>query len=570
MGDAGAARLSGAVTLNGSTTLLKFPFGPVNGGRIAGLDDELPATALHGGSNLHGVDNLHGIDIAASAGMYGARDSARKRILFVTSEFAGLVKVGGLGDVSAALPRALAKHHDIRVLIPGFRQILDSGIPIRHVGRIAGHAALPPCRVGRMDLDDGLIIYLILCPELYERDGTPYSDESGHDWADNHIRFARLGLAAAEIAAGNADILWRPELVHANDWPAAMAPAYMSWRGQPTPSVFTIHNLAYHGLCPLQCTPELAIPAAACSSDEMEFYGELSFLKAGIAYADHITTVSQTYAQEITTPALGCGLDGILRCKVNDGQLSGFVNGIDESWQPLTDPHLVQGFSALQWEGKRANAVYIENRFGLDADDGPLFAVVSRLVHQKGIDLTCKVAEWIVSAGGRLVVIGRGDQTLEHTMVALGARHPGRIGVHIGFNETDARRIFAASDFLLMPSRYEPCGLSQMYAQRFGSLPIARRTGGLADTIEDGVTGFLFREATIDSYLEAVARAMNVYRHPDLLNAMRCKAMQSPPFWHEAVEPYDQLYRHLLKADAVAGAAAESALSATSLFPARL
>jgi len=547
MGDTSAARL------NESTNIVKYPFAPVNGKAIIEIDSDLASTPLN--------PNLHGIDLPAH-GFHGGGDALRKRILFVTSEFAGLVKVGGLGDVSAALPRALMERHDIRVLIPGFRQILDSGIPIRQVGRIAGHAALPACRVGRIDLDDGLIIYLILCPELYERDGTPYSDEQGRDWADNHIRFARLGLAAAEIAAGNADILWRPELVHANDWPAGLAPAYMKWRAQSVPTVFTIHNLAYHGRCPLQCRPELAIPASACTPDGMEFYGDLSFLKAGIAYADHITTVSQTYAQEITTPAFGHGLEGILRCKVEDGQLSGMINGIDESWEPSTDPHLIQGFSALQWEGKRANAAYVEQQFGLDADDGPLFAVVSRLVHQKGIDLTCEVAEWIVSQGGRLVVIGRGDQDLEQTMAQLGERHRGRVGVHIGFNETDARRIFAASDFLLMPSRYEPCGLSQMYAQRFASLPIARRTGGLADTIEDGVTGFLFREANVESYLEAVTRAMNVYRHPDLLDAMRCKAMQSPPFWRHAVEPYGQLYRQLLKTDAYAGISTTAAMIA--------
>lgn len=470
-----------------------------------------------------------------------------RKILFVTSEFAGLVKVGGLGDVSAALPRALSQHHDIRILIPGFRQVLESGQPIRIVGRLAGHAALPACRIGRMDLEDGIIVYVVICPELYERDGTPYGDNQARDWPDNHIRFARLGLAAADIAAGKAEISWCPELVHANDWPAALAPAYMAWRGQRTPTVFTIHNLAHHGLCPLQCTPELDIPPQACASEAMEFYGQLSFLKAGIAYADHITTVSQTYAHEITTPDFGCGLDGILRCKVRAGQLSGIVNGIDESWEPRTDPHLVEGFSARHWEGKRANAAYVEQLLGLETD-GPLFAVVSRLVYQKGIDLTLQVAENIVAAGGRLAVIGRGEQDLEAAMADLGQRHQGRIGVCIGFNETDARRIFAASDFLLMPSRYEPCGLSQMYAQRFASLPIARRTGGLADTIEDGVTGFLFRDACVDSYLDAVTRALNVYRHPELLNAMRCRAMASPCYWKQAVEPYDHLYQRLLGA----------------------
>src|SRR5690606_30414458 len=210
-----------------------------------------------------------------------------------------------------------------------------------------------------------------------------------------------------------------------------------------------------------------------------------------------------------------------------DDQLSGIINGIDETWEPSSDAHLVQPFECGHWQGKRANAAYIEQLFGLETD-GPLFAVVSRLVQQKGIDLTCDVARHIVANGGRLAVIGRGELALEAAMKALANRHPGRIGVHIGFNETDARRIYAGSDFLLMPSRFEPCGLSQMYAQRFGSLPIARRTGGLADTIEDGVTGFLFREASHESYLEAVQRAFNVFHHPELLNAMRCRAMAAP------------------------------------------
>ncbi len=472
----------------------------------------------------------------------------KKRILFVSSEFADLIKVGGLGDVSAALPRALQAYHDVRVLIPGYRQVLESGQQIRIVGEVSGLAALPPCKIGRMDLADGLIVYVLINPELYERDGTPYGDTQGRDWPDNHIRFARLGLAAAEIASGTACIRWCPELVHANDWPAALAPAYMAWRQVNSPTVLTIHNLAYQGLCEITSNAELGIPADACGSDGMEFYGKLSFLKAGIVYASHVTTVSHTYAEEITTPDFGCGLDGMLRAKVDAGQLSGIINGIDESWEPRSDSHLVQGFGMRQWQGKRANAEYVERMFGLDADDGPLFAVVSRLVQQKGIDLTRSVAEEIVAQGGRLAVIGRGEPELEAAMAELGRRHPGRIGVHIGFNETDARRIFAASDFLLMPSRFEPCGLSQMYAQRFGSLPIARRTGGLADTIEDGVTGFLFREPTEESYLEAVQRALNVYRHPELLDAMRCRAMAAPLCWQDSVEPYDRLYQQLLGA----------------------
>ncbi len=499
--------------------------------------------------NLGAPAQLDNLDyLAARTPLLEHINSNKKKILYVTSEFADLVKIGGLGDVSAALPRALAAYHDIRVLIPGYPQVLASENPIRIIGRIAGHAALPACRIGRMDLSDGLIVYVILCPALYERDGSPYTDTENRDWPDNPIRFARLGLAAAEIAAGNAGMQWCPELVHANDWPSGLTPAYMAWRGLRTPSVFTIHNLAYQGLCDARRSPELGLPEEAMNGARanMEFYGKLSFMKAGIAYASYITTVSQTYAREITTADFGCGLDGLLRCAVAEGRLSGIANGIDDSWDPTSDPHLVEGFSAQHWQGKRANAAYVERIFALHSDPGPLFAVVSRLVEQKGIDLTLEVAEAIVAAGGRLAVIGRGEPELEATMSALAQRHPGRIGVHIGFNETDARRMFAASDFLLMPSRFEPCGLSQMYAQRFGSLPIARCTGGLADTIEDGVNGFLFHEASRSSYLQAIERALYVFRHPELLNAMRCQAMATPLYWRQAVQPYDQLYLRLL------------------------
>jgi len=468
-------------------------------------------------------------------------------ILFVTSEITDLVKVGGLGDVSAALPRALNQHHSVRVLIPGYRQVINSGRPLRVVGKLPGHAAIPPCLIGQMTMDDGLIVHVVICQELYYREGNPYGDADGIDWPDNHIRFARLALAASKIADGLGIRDWRPDLVHANDWPSGLTPAYMAWRGQQTPCIFTIHNLAYQGLCPVECQVELGLPEEALRTEGMEYYGKLSFLKAGINYASRITTVSRTYAHEITSPAFGCGLEGLLRRKADEGLLTGIVNGIDTSWQPKTDPRLIQGFSPNDWVGKQANTRYVEQSFGFAREDGPLFAVVSRLVHQKGVDLTIAAAETIVAHGGRIAIIGQGERELEQRVQALAQRHPGRIGANLNFCETEARRIIAGSDFLLMPSRYEPCGLSQIYAQCYGSLPIARRTGGLADTIEDGVSGFLFREPTLEHYLQAIRRALNVHRHPVLLNAMRCKAMAAPLYWHQSVRPYDRLYRRLIE-----------------------
>jgi starch synthase len=354
-------------------------------------------------------------------------------------------------------------------------------------------------------------------------------------------------LAAADFAAGAVKTQWNPELVHAHDWPAGLAPAYMKWRGQTTPSIFTIHNLAYQGTVSTGCNRELGIPDQALGADGMEFYGKLSFIKAGMAYASHITTVSATYAKEITTPTFGCGLEGFLQSKANQGLLSGIPNGIDASWDAATDEHLICRFEPNEWQRKEINADYVRELFELEPSQGPLFAVVSRLVFQKGLDLTIGVAEHIVNLGGQIAIIGRGEPEEEDSMRELALRFPGQVSVRVGFNETDARRMFAGSDFLLMPSRYEPCGLSQMYAQRFGSLPVARNTGGLADTIEDGVTGFLFEDATVESYAEALTRAIKVFANPELLNAMRCRAMAAPFNWTQAVEPYAELYQELLK-----------------------
>ncbi|QJQ95829.1 MULTISPECIES: glycogen synthase GlgA [Halomonadaceae] len=468
------------------------------------------------------------------------------RILFVTSEIADFVKAGGLGDVSSALPRALSGDHDVRVLIPAYREMIESGQPIEVVGHLAAYADLPACDLGQITCSDGLIVYVLLCPALYEREGSPYCDELGIGWKDNDIRFARLALAAADIASGVADIEWCPQLLHLNDWPSALAAGYMHWRGQNTPSVFTIHNLAYQGLYDPSRLAALGIPSDAMTMDGVEYYGQLSFMKAGIAYASHITTVSVTYAREITTPEFGCGLDGLLRDKARQGRLSGIPNGIDDSWDPRTDAHLARAFAMNDWRGKRANAAHVRKMFGLAVSNGPLFAVVSRLVHQKGLDLTIGAAESIVRAGGQIVFIGRGELPVENALCNLAARFPGAIGVNIGFDEGEARCMYAGSDFLLMPSRFEPCGLSQMYAQRFGSLPIAHRTGGLADTIEDGVTGFLFDEMTLASYMHAIQRAFTIFQATDLFYAMRRAAMAGRYHWRQSIEPYSQLYHKVL------------------------
>jgi starch synthase len=476
------------------------------------------------------------------AGLESSEDAPPQRILYVTSEIADYVKAGGLGEVSAALPRTLRQEYDARVLIPGYREVLENKDQMSVVARLRGIRGMPGCEIGRMDAPDGLVIYVVLCPELYDREGSPYGDAAGNDWHDNDIRFARLSLAAAEIAAGIDDLGWKADLLHLNDWPSSLAPAYLAWRGHQIPSVLTIHNLAYQGLFDPARLPQLGIPESAFQMEGVEFYGKLSFLKAGIQYASHLTTVSSTYAREITTPEFGCGLDGLLRRRAEEGRLTGILNGIDESWDPRTDPHLEAPFAPDDLAGKTANAEEVREEFGLAVTRGPLFAVVSRLVHQKGVDLAIEATESIVRQGGQIVVTGRGEGQFETELQGLAERYPGQVGVKIGFEEGTARRMYAGSDFLLMPSRFEPCGLSQMYAQRFGSLPIAHKTGGLADTIEDGVTGFLFKEASLAALLSAVYRAVDAYGSRRKLNSMRRAAMARSFEWQRSARRYKKVY----------------------------
>lgn len=472
----------------------------------------------------------------------------RPKILFVTSEFADYVKVGGLGEVSAALPRTLRTQCDIRVLLPGYRDVVSRLPAVEIVGRLPPCGDIPACDLARSTTGDNLAVYVLLCPQLFERDGGPYGDATGGDWADNDLRFGRLGLAAAQIASGAGDPNWIPELLHLNDWTSALAPAYLAWSGRSTPSVLTIHNLAHRGLFSRQCLDRLGIPQAAFDINGVEFCGDVSFLKAGIFYASHITTVSSTYAREIVTPEHGCGLHGLLRGKLNQGCLTGIVNGIDESWDPQTDPHLARPFSRDDWTGKDVNAQTLRRAFGLAVSRGPLFAIVSRLVHQKGLDIAIEAIETIVRQGGEIVVTGKGESELEQSLCRMATQHPGKVGIKIGYEEGTARQMLAGSDFLLMPSRFEPCGLTQMYAQRFGSLPVAHRTGGLADTIQDGVTGLLFGELSLGGLLGAIYRSLDIYHSPPRLRAMRKAAMARPAGWTDAAANYASIYTSTLTA----------------------
>lgn len=470
------------------------------------------------------------------------------KTLFVTSEFAGFAKAGGLGDVSAGLPRALRRRGvDVRVLMPAYPGVIASVGDITPVADLPAFAGVGPCQIGEVRTEDGLIVYLVLEPSLYGRPGNPYGGPEGLDWPDNDLRFARLSLAAADIASGRAGMRWVPDLLHVNDWPGGLAPGYLRWRGDHVPTVMTIHNIAYQGLFPSHRLAALGIPDHAFAIDGVEFHGHLSFLKSGLFYADHVSTVSPTYAREITTEAFGAGLHGLTRTIAEQGRLSGIVNGIDESWDPSNDPHLPHHFEADDLSGKCANAHMVRTGLCLTHSDGPLFGVVSRLVHQKGLDIVAETARDIVRSGGQIAILGLGDPETEHMLSRLARSHRDNIGLLIGFNEPMARRIVAASDFCLMPSRFEPCGLTQMQAQRYGTLPIAHATGGLADTIDDGETGFLFTDLSGDGLFSACRRAFDAYAHTDTLTEMRQAAMARSFVWAGAATEYAELYQSLVE-----------------------
>ena len=464
--------------------------------------------------------------------------SPKVRVLFVTSELCGYLNAGGLGEVSAALPRALNGLCDIRVVMPGYPAVRRQHDHIEIISEMPAVAGLPAWSLGRANTADGMTMYFVICDALYDREGTPYG-EGGHDFSDNDVRFARLSMAAAEIAEGVADPSWRPDVVHANDWPTALTPAYLRWKDVEVGSILTIHNLAYQGLFDRSRLGALAIPEQAMQLEGVEFHGRLSFLKAGIFYASQVTTVSETYAQEITSYENGCGLDGLLRTRSERGELSGILNGIDESWEAFAAAAEGPDF-VRDWKSKKARE--LRQMFRLDDAEGPLFSIVSRLVHQKGVDLSIQAAETIVANGGQLAVIGEGEPALERAVATLADKFPGKVAARIGFDDAQARTMYEGGDFLLMPSRFEPCGLSQMYAQSQASLPIAYRTGGLADTIDDGGTGFLFAAPSEFALKRAVVRAFRTFWSGRRFDDMRQNALAKRFSWANSAGRYRKVY----------------------------
>jgi starch synthase len=478
------------------------------------------------------------------------------RVLVAASECAPLVKVGGLGDVIGSLPSALRREGvDARVLLPGYPAVIDSLGADPAAVRVPPCAGLPEARVLAGEGPAGVPLYAVDCPSLYARPGTPYQDARGTEWPDNPLRFALLAHVAALFGRDGAPHGWTCDLVHANDWQVGLAPAYLALGPAPrAATLFTIHNLAFQGLCEASWMPAVGLPAQAWSMHGVEYHGRLSFMKAGLYYADAISTVSPTYAREITSAPLGMGFEGLLAARASD--LHGILNGIDdEAWDPRTDPLIVAHYEPATLLRKVRNRMALSKRVGLaPRDDVPLFGLVSRFSPQKGIDLVLAIADALVALPAQLVLIGTGDRELEARALECAARHPGQVGAFVGFDEGLAHLLEASADCFLMPSRFEPCGMNQMYSQRYGTPPIVHATGGLADSVDNctpdslaagAASGFAFGEPTADALWAAVARSIALWHRPRLWRKLQKTAMSRDFSWAAAAARYGRVYESL-------------------------
>jgi starch synthase len=499
------------------------------------------------------------------------------RVLVASSEVAGLAKTGGLADVAASLPRALAgRGHQVAVIMPYYTAVRRSGVVVEKTG-----AALPvpvggrtlACRLLRTRLPNSDVpVYLVEHPPFFERDDGPgrglyqQTMPGGYkaDYPDNAERFVFFSRAVLEAVPF---LGFTPGVIHANDWQTGLVPVFLNEAYRTKPgyrdlrSVFTIHNIAYQGMYPPEVMRLTGLPGWLFQPSQLEFHGHLNFLKAGVVFADAVNTVSPTYAREIQTPDFGCGLDGLLR-QVR-GKLSGIVNGVDYAdWDPAHDRHIATRYTAeTVTTGKAACKAELQRRFGLpEKPDAPVLGMVARLVSQKGVDLVLSAAPGFLDLGCQLVFLGDGDPEYHDELTAFRARHPDQVGVYLGFNEALAHGVEAGSDLFLMPSRYEPCGLNQIYSLRYGTPPVVRATGGLADTIVNATeenlaagtaTGFAFGEFSARALYETVKWALHLYRtrRPDFVQVIRT-AMAQDWGWDRSAAEYEALYRKVTGARA--------------------
>ncbi len=494
--------------------------------------------------------------------MSGAKRPVRAvralKVLFVASEMAPLIKTGGLADVAGGLPAALAALGvDVRVLIPAYHDLASPRKSWKPESRFSPPPGMADCQLHIVPAKVlGVPVWLLDSPGFSDRPGNPYLDEGGRDWPDNAQRFNRLCRVAARLAAGRAGLSWKPDLVHANDWQTGLIPVWMLLERVAQPVLFTIHNLQYRGDFPPGILNELGLPFWLHHADALEFYGQTSLIKGGLVFADALSTVSPTYAEEIQTPALGEGLDGLLRHR--RAVLHGVLNGIDTAlWDPVGDPHLPAHYDADDLTGKAAIKRALQAEMGLTVQaDIPLLGFIARLVPQKGIDLILDILPELVRLPVQLAFLGSGMPELEARLQQACAQLPGYVACRIGFDERLAHRIEAGCDLFLMPSRFEPCGLNQLYSLRYGTPPIVHRCGGLADSVIDTTpatlaagtaTGFQFAPATASSLLDTVRRALNYYKQKDQWHKLVHAAMAQDFSWTNSARLYHTIYQQLLR-----------------------
>lgn len=474
------------------------------------------------------------------------------KVLSVTSELYPLIKTGGLADVTGSLPKALSSSGiQTTTLVPGYPVVLNTvhnRIPLVTFEDLLGERAT----LYHAE-HEGLDLFILDCPALYQRGGGPYIDASGQDHHDNWLRFAVLSRAAAEVAKG-ALPAWQPDLVHTHDWQTALTSVYMREASCDVPVVLTIHNLAFQGQYGADRLSSLGLPQHLFSTECLEYFGDISYLKGGIQTADVITTVSPTYAREILTSRFGMGLDGVLNQRVM--ALRGIVNGIDmDVWNPATDPFLPRNFDSTSMRRKRENRAPLLERFGLEQGDGPIFSAVTRLTWQKGMDMFAEAADEVLHQGGRVIVFGQGDHEIEQILKRTAERFPGRMAVHTGYDEPTAHLIQGGSDAIVQPSRFEPCGLTQLYALRYGCVPVVSRTGGLSETIIDAndaamsarvATGFQFHPVNTDGLRLALRRALDTFGDTRNWARLQHQGMKTHFSWERSAEKYAAIYNNLL------------------------
>lgn len=476
------------------------------------------------------------------------------RVLFASSEVYPLIKTGGLADVSASLPVALASQGvDVRIILPGYREVLAALPDATEVCEFDVFSFNKPIRLlGAKLPNTSVSIFIVETAELFERDGGPYQDKNKQDWPDNAYRFAVFCRAVAMVALGQTCMTWQADVVHCSDWQTGLVAGFLSLQPTRPGTIFTIHNLAYQGVFNYETFKGLMLPDEWFAMDKLEFYGHVSFIKGGIVFSDYVTTVSPHYADEILTPEYGCQLDGLLR--MHKEKLVGILNGIDyQEWDSKTDAHLAVNFDAESLEKKKENKTALQKELGLKVSKKmPLIANIGRMVEQKGVDLFLVALKEILQQPVQCVVLGSGEAYFEQAFLALSAEFPEKMRVWIGYNETLAHKLEAAADIFVMPSRYEPCGLNQIYSLRYGTLPVVRRTGGLADTVQDCTpesienqiaTGFVFNAADANELTHAINRAMQFYTEPKIWKQLQKTAMSRNFSWEHSAQQYLSLYQ---------------------------